>query len=78
MASTSTIAKILLFTGQLVLAFSYGTLGIILTFLQFIRLGPTKFFRRVERPTPPSQAIDPVYGKHEMIKLKVIFLFLIL
>lgn len=28
------------------------------------------FFRRVERPTPPAQATDPVYGKHEMIKLK--------
>jgi len=78
MASTSTSTKILLLIGQLVLALSYGTFGIILTFLQFIRLGPTKFFRRVERPTPPAQATDPVYGKHEMIKLKVILLFLIL
>ncbi len=78
MALTSPLAKILLLIGQLVLVFIYGTLGIILTFLQFIRLGPTKFFRQVERPTPPAQATDPVYGKHEMIKLKVILFFFIL
>jgi hypothetical protein len=72
MASTPTSVKILMFTGQIVLALFYGTLGSIATFLQLIRLGPKKFFGRVERPTPPAQATDPIYGKHDMLKLKVI------
>lgn len=33
-------------------------------------MGPTKFFKRVQRPTPPPQATDPAYGTHELIKLK--------
>jgi hypothetical protein len=76
MASTPITKKIAMLVGQLVLAYIYGMLGIILTALQFIRTGPQKFFRRVERPTPPAQATDPVYGKHEMIKLKVLFSFI--
>jgi hypothetical protein len=71
MASTPIHVKILMFAGQIVLAFIYGTFGTILTFLLFVRSGPKKFFRRVERSTPPAQATDPIYGKHEMIKLKV-------
>jgi hypothetical protein len=74
MASKPMALKVAMFIGQLVLTFIYGMLGTILTFLLFLRLGPKKFFRRVERPTPPPQATDPVYGKHEMIKLKVVFL----
>jgi hypothetical protein len=75
MASTPTIVKLLMFTGQIVFAFFYGTLGTILTILQFFRLGPNKFFRRVSRPIPPALATDPIYGKHDMIKLKVILFF---
>ncbi|CAF2891059.1 unnamed protein product [Rotaria sp. Silwood2] len=70
MASTPISVKILMLIGQLVLACIYGTLGTIMTCLLFLRLGPRKFFRRVERPTPPAQAIDPVYGEHAIIKLK--------
>jgi len=70
MATTSSIVKILSILVQIILSFFYGTLGTILTFLLFLRLGRKKFFQRVQRPTPPAQATDPVYGKHEMIKLK--------
>jgi hypothetical protein len=67
-----------MFIGQIVLALFYGTLGTIMTSLLFLRLGRAKFFRKVERPTPPAQATDPVYGKHEMIKLKVISIFFVM
>ena len=63
--------KILIFIGRLTFACIYGTLGIILTLLRFFKIGPKRFFRRVERSTPPSKAIDPAYGTHEMLKLKV-------
>ncbi len=72
MASTSPIFKLASVTGQIVLSVFYGSLGTLLTFLQLLRIGPTKFFGRVQRPTPPAQATDPVYGKHDMLKLKVI------
>jgi hypothetical protein len=75
MASTPIIVKLLTFVGQIVLALFYGTLGTVVTFVQFLRLGQAKFFRQVQRPTPPAQATDPLYGKHEMIKLKVISIF---
>jgi hypothetical protein len=78
MASTPTIVKIVTLIGQIILTFVYGTLGTILTFLQFLRIGPKKFFNQVERPTPPAQATDPVYGKHDMIKLKVVLFLSIL
>jgi len=78
MASIPIHVKILTVVGQIVLTVIYGTLGTISALLLFVRSGPTKFFRRVERPKPPSQATDPVYGKHQLIKLKVILLFLIL
>jgi hypothetical protein len=71
MASIPIHVKILMFVGQIVLTVIYGTLGTILTLLLFVRSGPTKFFRRVERSTPPAQATDPIYGKHDLIKLKV-------
>jgi len=70
MAPPPLTVKILMFVGQMTLALFYGTLGSILTLLQCIRIGPKLFFRRVERAIPPVQATDPVYGKHEMIKLK--------
>ena len=71
MASTPFIVKILMLVAQIVLAGVYGLLGTVLTALLFLRLGRAKFFRRVERPTPPPQATDPIYGQHDMIKLKV-------
>ncbi|CAF0779997.1 unnamed protein product [Rotaria sp. Silwood1] len=70
MASTPIMVKILMLIGQIIFACVYGTFGTILTCLLFLRLGPKKFFRRVERPTPPIQATDPVYGEQGMIKLK--------
>ncbi|UJR37562.1 hypothetical protein I4U23_030263 [Adineta vaga] len=70
MASPPIHIKILFLIGQLVLVLFYGTLGTVLTFLGFLRSGPNKFFRKVERSTPPPQALDPIYGEHKMIKLK--------
>lgn len=63
-----------LIIGQIILVGIYGVLGTIMAFLLFLRLGREKFFRRVSRPKPPSVATDPIYGKHEMIKLKVMFI----
>lgn len=48
----------------------YGIYGSIMTFLRLIRLGSKRFFRRVDRSTPPPRALDSIYGTHEMIKLK--------
>ncbi|CAF1441486.1 unnamed protein product [Adineta steineri] len=62
--------QILMIIGKIVLALFYGTLGTFSTVLLLIYNGPSKFFRRVQRATPPAQAMDPVYGKHDMIKLK--------
>ncbi|CAF1022012.1 unnamed protein product [Rotaria sordida] len=70
MASIPISVKILMLIGQIILACIYGTFGTILTVLLFLRIGPKKFFRRVDRPSPPAQATDPVYGEHGMIKLK--------
>lgn len=75
MASTPIVVKVATLIVQIILALFYGTLGTILTFLQLLRIGPGKFFGRVQRPVPPSQATDPIYGRHEMIKLKVICFF---
>ena len=75
MASTSLPLKLVLLVGQLVLAAFYGTLGTILTFLQLLRIGPAKFFGRVQRPKPPAVATDPNYGTHKMITLKVMLFF---
>jgi hypothetical protein len=71
MASKSIGFKLLLFVGQISLAYIYGLFGSLLTILLFLRLGIRKFFKRVERPLPPTQALDSVHGKHDMIKLKV-------
>jgi len=78
MASTPPIVKIVMLIARIILTLFYGTLGSILTLLQFVRIGPKKFFRRVERPTPPARATDPIYGKHDMIKLKVVLFFSLL
>lgn len=59
------------FFGLVFFSFLYGFLGYVLSILQFIRLGPRRFFHRVARPTPPVRALDPIYGDHSMIKLKV-------
>ncbi|CAF2105771.1 unnamed protein product [Rotaria magnacalcarata] len=48
----------------------YSILGTLLTFFQYIRVGQKRFFERIDRPTPPTKALDPIYGTHEMIKLK--------
>jgi hypothetical protein len=63
------------FIGLNCLAFLYGIFGALLTFFRFLRLGSKRFFKRVDRPTPPSKAMDPIYGTHDMIKLKVIIYF---
>lgn len=55
------------------LSFLYGIFGILLTIVQFIVVGKKRFFKRVDRPKPPVKAMDPIYGKHEMIKLNVIY-----
>lgn len=66
------IVKIIALIGKLVLAAFWGTYGTVLACLLFLQLGPRKFFKRVQRPVPPTAATDPVYGKHSMITLKVI------
>ena len=71
MAPPSPVVQALMLAVKIVLACVYGLMGSIGTVLICLRLGPKKFFRRVERPTPPPQATDPVYGKHDMLKLKV-------
>ena len=71
MAPPPVVVKLLMLVGQVVLACIYGLLGTALTALLYLRLGREKFFRRGQRPTPPPQATDPIYGKHDMIKLKV-------
>ncbi|CAF2933575.1 unnamed protein product [Rotaria sp. Silwood2] len=58
------------FIGITYLAVLYGIYGALCTFFQFIRVGRKRFFQRVDRPSPPSKATDPIYGNHEMIKLK--------
>lgn len=73
MALKSIAFNVALIIGQLILVGFYGVLGTLATFFLFLRLGPSKFFTRVPRPRPPTAATDPVYGKHEMITLKVMF-----
>ncbi|CAF0857293.1 unnamed protein product [Rotaria sp. Silwood1] len=58
------------FIGITYLAILYGIYGALFTFFQFLRVGRKRFFQRVDRPSPPSKAMDPIYGNHEMIKLK--------
>ena len=65
------ISKILMLVGQLVLALFYGSLGSLMAVLLCLRLGPRRFFRRVERSVPPAAANNPVYGEHALLKLKV-------
>ena len=71
MALPSVVGQALKLAVKIVLVCVYGLMGSLATVLMCIRLGPKKFFRRVERPTPPPQATDPVYGTHGMLKLKV-------
>ncbi|CAF1069453.1 unnamed protein product [Rotaria sordida] len=58
------------FIGITYLAFLYGIYGVLLTLFQFLCVGRKRFFQRIDRPSPPSKAMDPIYGNHEMIKLK--------
>lgn len=50
---------------------AFSLLGLVKLIFKFIRLGRSKFFYRLSRPKPPENALDPVYGTHHMIKLKV-------
>jgi hypothetical protein len=75
MASTPITLRVGMLVGQIVMVLFYGTLGTIATFVQFLRLGRADFFKRVKRPTPPAPSTDPIYGKHEMMKLKVTPIF---
>ncbi len=59
------------FIGLTCLTFIYGVYGTVVVFLYFLRLGPRRFFRKVDRPKPPEKAMDPIYGEHQMMKLKV-------
>lgn len=61
------------FIGLTCLTFLYGIYGFFLAMLQFLRFGPKRYFRRVDRPTPPAKAMDTAYGEHHMMKLKVMF-----
>ena len=75
MSLTSTALRLAMFAGQIVMTLFYGTLGTFATFALFVRLGRADFFKRVKRPTPPAVSTDPIYGKHEMKKLKVLVIF---
>jgi len=67
------------FIGLNCLAFIYGLYGILLTIFQFLRVGSKRFLNQVERPTPPEKATNPIFGIHNMLKLKVyIYFFLTL
>jgi hypothetical protein len=59
------------FIGLTCLTFLYGIYGTIFAILQFLRLGPRRYFRRVDRPKPPAKAMNSVHGEHQMMKLKV-------
>jgi len=74
-SATPTSIVVYSFVGISCLSFLYGIYGAVVAFLQFLYLGPKRFFRRVERPKPPAKATDSIYGNHEMIKLKVFYLF---
>ncbi|CAF4136746.1 unnamed protein product [Adineta steineri] len=54
--------KILMLVGKIILVLFYGTSETFSTFLLLIYNGPSKFFRRVERATPPAQAMNPSSG----------------
>jgi len=66
------------FIGLNCLAFIYGLYGILLFIFQFLRVGSKRFLKRVERPTPPEKATNPIFGVHNMIKLKVYIWFFFL
>ncbi len=59
------------FFGLLGLSVLYGMYGLIITAFQFLLIGPKRFFKKIDRPIPPPKATNAIYGKHEMIKLKV-------
>jgi len=59
------------FIGLNCLTLIYGLYGILLFIFQFLRVGSKRFLKRVERPTPPEKATNPIFGVHNMIKLKV-------
>jgi len=58
------------FIGLNCLAFVYGLYGILLTLFHFLRVGSKRFLKRVDRPTPPDKATNPIFGVHNVIKLK--------
>ncbi len=60
------------FIGLTCLSFLYGIYGFLSALIQFLRLRPKRFFKKVDRPIPPVKAKDPIHGEHEMIKLKVL------
>ena len=57
--------------GLAILVCYYGVLGVFRAALRYVTMGYERFFHRVSRPTPPSKALDPIYGTHHMMKLKV-------
>lgn len=61
------------FIGLTCLTFLYGIYGTCLAMVQFLTMGPKRFFRKVDRPKPPAKAMDSAYGEHQMMKLKVRF-----
>jgi hypothetical protein len=63
------------FIGLACLTFLYGIYGTIFAALQFLRMGPRRYFRRVQRPKPPTKAMDSLHGEHQMLKLKVLIDF---
>lgn len=70
-ASTAISFIVYSFIGIASLSFLCGLYGILLTILKFLCIGRKRFFNRVARPTPPAKALDPIYGTHGMLKLKV-------
>ena len=71
MALPPIVFDTLITVGSLIFVGIYGILGTLLSVLMFLKVGREKFFRRVARPSCPIQALDPTYGQHNMITLKV-------
>ncbi len=63
------------FIGLTCLTFLYGMYGTLFAILQFLRLGPRRYFRKVDRPKPPAKAMSSIHGEHQMMKLKVMIYF---
>ncbi|CAF0866902.1 unnamed protein product [Didymodactylos carnosus] len=67
---SSIVSKSVEILSTLSLAFIYSIYGIFLSILKLYKIGPKRFFNKIERSKPPRRALDSDYGTHEMMKLK--------